>query len=104
MNEKYMLPKKGFPWNKLLILGLCVPVFLAILYEASFRFVFRNFDFTTKIPAEIVVTYFNLPLFLGEILLTIILLLGILVMICAYVKFGVDALDDNSIVGKKVKK
>jgi hypothetical protein len=99
-----MKPNKGYPWKTLLVLGLCVPAFLAIMYETAFRFVFRNYDFTTKIPAEIVVTYFNLPIFLGELLLTILLLFGILAMMYVYVKFGVNALDDNSIVGKKVKK
>jgi hypothetical protein len=95
MVDKKSLIKKKTPWAKYIVVGICVPAILWILYDMAFQFVFRNYDFSTKIPAAIVVTYFNLPIFLVGVLLTMALLFGILAMVYLYIKFGSQIFEEG---------
>lgn len=81
-----------------------MPIPLMIVYNEASDFVFKNYDFSTKSPGDIVVSYFNLPLFLLEVISVLILLFVLVAILVMYAKLGAGIFKDERYIGNEVKK
>jgi lipopolysaccharide/colanic/teichoic acid biosynthesis glycosyltransferase len=83
---------------------ILMPFPLLVVYNQASDFVFKNYDFSTKLPSEIVRTYFYLPMFLLELISVFVLLFVLVAILVMYAKLGAGIFKDETYVGSGVKK